>query len=52
MIHLGTEEKAYNFYKEELCRFQHSRVYMNKKWPKSVSDVEERFDKLWKEKVG
>ena len=52
IIHLGSEEKAYNFYKEELCRFQHSRVYMNDIWPKSVSDVEERFDKLWKEKVG
>lgn len=52
LITLGSEETAYNFYKEELCRYQHSRVYLNDIWPKSVSDVEERFDKLWKEKVG
>jgi hypothetical protein len=52
IIYLGSEEKAYNFYKEELCRYQHSCVYLNDIWPKSVSDVEERFDKLWKEKVG
>ena len=49
LIMLGSEEKAYHFYKEELCRYQHSRVYYK---DINTSELEERFDKLWREKVG
>lgn len=51
LIQLGSEEKAYNFYKEELCRYQHSRVYF-KDAQASMPEIEEMFDKLWKAKVG
>ena len=51
LIKLGSEEKAYNFYKEELCRYQHSRVYF-KDAQASMPEIEEMFDKLWKAKVG
>ena len=50
LIELGSEENAYIFYKEELCRHKHSQVYFYD--PINKDEVEERFDKLWKEKVG
>lgn len=51
IIQLGSEEAAYHFYKEEMCRWQHSRAYFLPE-ELNISELEEEFDKLWRAKVG
>ena len=54
IIPLGSEESAYCFYKEEMCRWQHSRAYFNQDALNTgvIEELEEKFDTLWRAKVG
>jgi hypothetical protein len=51
IIQLDSEESAYRYYKEEMCRWHHLRAYFTAD-KLNINMLEEEFDRLWRAKVG